>query len=224
MNRLLERYVLKNYDTISFDIFDTLIERNVSDPREIFVKVGEEYFHNEKNDFVKSRIAAEKNARKIKKNNEADLDDIYIMLSEYYPDKDITMIKKIEEKTEIDAVYPKQKVVDLYNRCVAMGKKVYIISDMYLKENTIKNMLHKCGIEGYEKLYVSNVYNKTKASGQLFSTLITEKHIIKKQHIHIGDSFISDILGARKCDLRAVLVYRKNFLKRKVYTIIGRYK
>lgn len=41
MIRFIEDYMLKKYDVISFDIFDTLIERTCSVPADIFELTGE---------------------------------------------------------------------------------------------------------------------------------------------------------------------------------------
>ena len=41
MNQVIAAYILTHFDTISFDIFDTLIERSVSKPTDIFEIVGE---------------------------------------------------------------------------------------------------------------------------------------------------------------------------------------
>ena len=40
MIRFIEDYMLKKYDVISFDIFDTLIERTCSVPADIFELTG----------------------------------------------------------------------------------------------------------------------------------------------------------------------------------------
>ena len=41
MNQVIAAYILTHFDTISFDIFDTLIERSVSNPTDIFEIDGE---------------------------------------------------------------------------------------------------------------------------------------------------------------------------------------
>lgn len=48
---------IEKYDIVSFDIFDTLLKRNVKNPTDVF-----EYIENKHNkaDFCERRIAAEK--------------------------------------------------------------------------------------------------------------------------------------------------------------------
>ena len=42
MNKLVYRYIIRHYQYVSFDVFDTLIERDVNRPSDIFVLVGKE--------------------------------------------------------------------------------------------------------------------------------------------------------------------------------------
>lgn len=60
MNRVLENHILKKYNYISFDVFDTLIERDVPDPKDIFSIIEKT---TDETDFRNKRIKAEKIAR-----------------------------------------------------------------------------------------------------------------------------------------------------------------
>ena len=76
MNQVIAAYILTHFDTISFDIFDTLIERSVSKPTNIFEIVGEKVLGKEhRREFLENRIRAEKKARE--KSCEITLDQIY---------------------------------------------------------------------------------------------------------------------------------------------------
>ena len=81
-----ELYKAQKYDIVSFDIFDTLIERNVEKPTDIFFQVGVGCFSNYEMamDFQKRRIIAEHIARNISKTGEVNLDDIYNALEGQY--------------------------------------------------------------------------------------------------------------------------------------------
>ena len=66
MNQAIAAYILTHFDTISFDIFDTLIERSVSKPTDIFEIVGEKVLGKEhRREFLENRIRAEKGPREI---------------------------------------------------------------------------------------------------------------------------------------------------------------
>ena len=102
-----ELYKAQKYDIVSFDIFDTLIERNVEKPTDIFFQVGVGCFSNYEMamDFQKRRIIAEHIARNISKTGEVNLDDIYNALEGY----DFETCKKLknEEFCNIFVIFPR---------------------------------------------------------------------------------------------------------------------
>ena len=63
-----------DYDIISFDIFDTLIKRDINKPTDVFELIEEKY--NIKN-YKNMRIKAEKTARDNSNCEEVTLDEIY---------------------------------------------------------------------------------------------------------------------------------------------------
>lgn len=63
---------------------------------------------------------------------------------------------------------------------------------MYYDENFIQSLLDKCGIKGYDKLYVSPTYNLTKHCGKLFKLVFDELSYKKYEILHIGDNLLSD--------------------------------
>ena len=89
--------------------------------------------------------------------------------------------------------------------CVKEGKEICFISDMYLPEEIVKEILIKCG---YEKgiLFVSSKYQKRKRNGVLFSVVQEKFH--KKSWLHIGDNLCSDVIAARKNGIRGILIKR----------------
>ncbi len=214
MIKLLEKYILNKYNYISFDIFDTLIERDVNDPRDIFEIIEKEL--GEK-DFRKIRIEAEKKARLKKESGEVILDEIYDEIKDTVIDKEI--IKEYEVKIELKHIEPKYNMVCFLNRCIVQKKDIYLISDMYLSESIIRQFLDKCGIHRYNKLYLSNKYDVNKISGKLFHAFLKDENIDCKKVIHIGDSIRADLLGAQKVKIKAILINRKNRFKRVINTI-----
>lgn len=224
MINLLRKYIIKYFNTISFDIFDTLLIRNVNDPRDIFKIVGNKYFQSDVDAFVRNRIEAEKQARKFEQEGEVSLSQIYNVLKEKYPNIYLSDVQIYEENVEIELISIRKNVADLYYDAIRNHKKVYLITDMYLSENIIKKMLIKCGINEYDRLYISNIYKMTKKTGSLFDKFINDNKIICKKHLHIGDSFKSDFIEARKKKMKSLLVYRKNFIGRLFNSILGRYE
>lgn len=170
---------IEKYDVISFDIFDTLLKRNIKRPTDVFQYMEVKYG---KVGFCKERIEAEKKARLKKNHREINLKDIYNELP-----YDLT---KEELKTESDLLMVNESMLPVYKKALH-EKTVIITSDMYLPEEFVKNILKREGIFGYKKLYLSSTIGKTKSSGELFD-LIKKDIGPGKKIIHIGDSFKSD--------------------------------
>lgn len=207
MNKLLGNFILRKYKNISFDIFDTLIERDVSDPSDIFTLVENE---TGEPDFRIKRIQAEKIARNKSLSKEVNIDDIY---REYNAEKKSSeSLKEVELRLEAEHIHVKKSMLLFYKRCIMEDKNVFLVSDMYLKTKFIDDLLKKCGIYGYKKLYVSCEYKKNKVTSELFGTLLKDEGIMKNDIVHFGDSPKADLLGAWKAGIFSILVMKKNTL------------
>ncbi len=197
---------IKRAQVISFDIFDTLIKRNVPKPEDIFSVV--ELLYDTKNrvksDYCNKRIKAENVARS-QIDREINLDDIY---NYYVGNESVEGLKSLEIDTEIKFCVPNYSIIEIFNRCIKDGKTVYLISDMYHTSETIQKILDKCGVTGYNKLYVSCDENKTKARGDLFLHVKKENNI-KGEWIHIGDSIRGDYTNPRRIGIKSILIRRK---------------
>lgn len=132
MLKSLEK-IVKEYDVISFDIFDTLIKRIVSTPSEVFYLVAKKYKETVNNnadieELYNLRIASEKNAR-LRNKTEISLDDIYSEFPNMY---DINSLKELEISAELEVCFANNEMVDILNYCCSLGKKIVITSDMYM--------------------------------------------------------------------------------------------
>lgn len=210
---LLTNDLIKKYKIISFDIFDTLVLRNVEKPTDLFYLVENQMEGNNAFGFHNKRIQAEKIARQKLSPREVNIDDIY----DYLDINDNNLkenLKAKEIELELASCYANKKIKKFYDRAIENGNEVIIISDMYLPQEVIQAMLGQCGIYGYKKLYVSNSFNANKITGKLFEIAISELGVPKKNIVHLGDSIKADFLGAHKAGIKAVLVHRKNRLRR----------
>lgn len=200
---------IKNYEYISFDIYDTLIKRDTKEPEDLFKLVEEEYNnkHDKKINFVDDRKKAQILAKKDINEEEITLDQIYSKLdkSKY----DIDALKKLEIDLEIKYSRKNNVFYDIYNSCVSDNKKVFIVSDMYLPYDVIEKILNENGYTGYQKLYVSSQIMKTKKTGSLFKYILKNDNIDRKKLIHIGDSVINDYLSPKRNRIKSLLIKRK---------------
>ena len=95
------------------------------------------------------------------------------------------------------------------NACKESGKKIIIISDMYLDSSIIEEILQNCGYDLADvPIYVSSEYGKTKRSGNLFRTVLEHEEVEAGKVLHIGDNLISDYLMPKKCGMKSFL-YRR---------------
>ena len=71
---------IAKYEYISFDVFDTLIKRNIENPTDLFDLVQKIYNQTNKpllENFKEKRIEAERKARELSSHKEPNIDDIY---------------------------------------------------------------------------------------------------------------------------------------------------
>lgn len=203
---IVKRISKKEY--VSFDIFDTLIKRDVKKPTDVFVIIE----HNYKIcDFYKRRIEAEKRARKGKV--DTTIDEIYDIYNELYLNNinEAKKIKNIEKQVEYELCVQNKLLKKVYDFCIENNKKVYLISDMYLSSKILKEILEKNNYSKYEKLYVSCEYDRTKANGELYKHVIKELGIHTSKLIHIGNDIKTDYVMALKNKISAVKVKTKTY-------------
>lgn len=188
----------KNVKAISFDVFDTLIDRPFEKPVDLFKFMENEVASISNgmiNDFSKIRPFCEVETRKILSQEEITLSDIYDTLQEYYgvSDELIEKVKNFEVRSEVSCVSRRGMGQILYNIASDSKKPVYLISDMYLSKNIIEEMLDKCGFNTHEKLYVSSEYLVRKHSGLLFDLFLQENQLKPQNLLHVGDNKKTDI-------------------------------
>lgn len=213
---------IKEADVVSFDIFDTLVKRDVPIPVFVHVIVGQKFAKikcYEIENYMQRRIQAEVNARRVANGKEITLIEIYQHLSGV-SDNDKLVLQRLEVETEYEVCCPNQRLKQIYEKALNEEKRIIITSDMYLPEETILKILDKCGYIGYEKLFLSASYGKTKSSGQLFDEVLS--HYKNTKILHVGDNVKSDYYRAKQRRIDAILIenesdnlefYKKNDMK-----------
>lgn len=205
---------ISKYNYISFDIFDTLIVRNLKKPSDVF-NLMEVTFNKENSinfelkNWGDIRKNAELKARQINKLEEITLDDIYnqVDIDDCYKSK----LKKLELKIELDICKINKRVYKIYEICKKLNKKIIITSDMYLDSNFIKKVLSNNNIE-YDYFYLSSELKKTKRSGSIFQHILSDLQILNSEIIHMGDNIQSDYKSPKKIGIKAILICENNNL------------
>lgn len=192
INKIKE--IVNNAEIVSFDIFDTLLLRNVMEPSDIFKIVEIEYYnqYNKHIDFYKERKKAELIARKKTKFEDITLDDIYDNFNKFFEKQELDLFRQLEIKIEKKFIIANRFMKEVFETAKEGKKQILLISDMYLSKDVITEFLEINGIGGYDKLYVSSDIKKSKATGSIYSHIKNDLCINNKKWIHIGDNYISD--------------------------------
>ena len=185
------------HDVVSFDLFDTLLKRTVLFPEDVFAMVEERTGIRE---FAGSRYRIQKECPQMT------LEEIYECLQEKcgYDSRTLERLKQTELAVESDVILPRKSLVEILNYAKHQGKTVVLVSDMYLDPEFLRQMLKRCGIDGYSALYLSCEYRKLKQEG-LFEILQDEAGN-GKTILHVGNDPYSDVEAAERYGLDAVLV------------------
>lgn len=184
----------KEYDVITFDIFDTLLSRKITDPESILKlidnKINKQY--EKEINFLINRKEAEYRARnRIKK--DINIFDIYDEYAKICKDENLAHdLRNIEIETEKELIQENTLMINSMKYVFEiLKKKVILISDMHLTKNIIIDMLNKFNIVYYDEIWVSNENNLRKDNGTAWEYL---RQIYPDNSIlHIGDNEQSDV-------------------------------
>lgn len=198
------------HPVITFDVYDTLVCRVIYKDRDLWQLVDREYQkrnHVKPIGFYKKRETADHKARKTYPYREVTLDEIYEVFADLYGQELADACKALEIELEINLTFPNDEVIEAYQYALKQNKKVYIISDMYLTDTIIGQVLEHNKITGYDKLFVSCIYRKTKhEGGALFSAVLEEIQADAKDVLHIGNDAKADIQQSKAVGLDAYLI------------------
>lgn len=187
------KQLIESYEVISFDIFDTLAMRTVYFNHDVFRVVGEKY-RKFVPDFFNVRVCAEK---ELSKTSYPYIEKIYAYIKKVcgISRKLAKEIMNYEIEVERRVIIARRDVVDIFNYCKKSGKRVYIVSDMYIHKEELEKILNNIGIVGYDKIFISCEYDTSKHQ-HLFENY---KNEIKAQsYLHIGDNMLCDIESSAK--------------------------
>lgn len=184
---------LKDYKTVSFDIFDTLVTRSLLEPDDVFhimsAEIKEKY--NLNIDFLKYRKLAEINAG-VRCGVSTTIYDIYEELEkiEGFSHEFASELLEMELLLERRLIVPRRDMVNLFCKLVSHNKCVILVSDMYLPSTILEEILADCGISGYEELIVSCECGCRKDADTIWDYIFTKYN--KESFVHVGDNPRSD--------------------------------
>lgn len=188
---------IKAYEVISFDIFDTLVQRTVLELGDLFNLIQTELQKQGINmPFSKWRREAEDGANREK--TAPSLEDIYFQFQKDHnlDIETICKMRNLEYGMDREIIRPRNKIVKAFNFASENNKIVIFTSDMYYSSSQIKEILKKCGIDFDGQVLISSEIGADKVNGGLYDELI--KIADGRSILHIGDNFEVDYLNAQK--------------------------
>lgn len=213
MEQELKKIIDQN-KIISFDIFDTLLLRNVYQPDDIFrilEKEVKKYYDIE--DFYNIRVSSELEARNNVQNRECNYDEIYNII-ENKVGKKAVKIKTRELELEEQFITANSFMKKIFDYAIQKKKKVLCISDMYLEQKQISKLLKKAGYPAVP-IFVSNEYRQNKGNQGLFRIAQEKMKLGQSNWLHIGDNIYSDYQQPIKFGINAY--HYKNVREQSIY-------
>lgn len=200
---------IKKHDVISFDIFDTLLMRRVYEPHDVFTIVQNKALAEglDIKCFYDNRVQAEINLlHKI-----PTLAELYDELQRLSGISETVKkrLMQMEIETEKQVIVPRREIVKIWKETIWLGKPVYLISDMYLPTELLKELLKENGIDGFKGLYNSCDFHKPKVNG-LF--LVFTKEVTGESYLHIGDHMQADGICAGQAGMDSFVIQKASVL------------
>lgn len=182
-------------DIISFDIFDTLLVRAWFFPDNLFAYLDEVVMSRFGiADFARLRKEAERLARLECLVGDVDISAIYVALGKLCGrPEDMSDVRALEESAELLALRPRKDVIEAAHQLKARGKCIVLISDMYLTEEFLRNVLTTYGIDMYDSLYLSCATGLRKDRGDIWAIIAQRENVIPQRWLHVGDNEHSDL-------------------------------
>lgn len=184
----------------SFDVFDTVLTRDVYQPKDVFFILGlrleKKGIIRDALSFQKMRITAERLARQTVNKEEVSISDIYAKLQELMNIQTDVALKIMEEELKIEYEF----ISPIQENLKKIDNNTVLVSDTYFNSDFVRKLLKKVGAPNYLEVYTSSEVLKTKNSGKMFEFLGQKYKIME----HTGDNYISDFHNANLYGIRGI--------------------
>ncbi|QQO53387.1 MAG: glycosyltransferase [Thiohalocapsa sp. PB-PSB1] len=203
---------LPQVEQVTFDLFDTLVERAATQPTDVFQLVGMSapgQFGGARF-YAKARIMAETRARENAAGEEVTLEAIFAELAAEagLTDSETALLRSRELEIEEALIQVKPSGRWLYDRAADNGKHISILTDTYLPRSFVESVLEKTGYDRHDALFVSSHVNATKHFGTLFQLWQQQTGSSPSSVLHIGDNHHSDVSVPKRLGFKTLQVER----------------
>lgn len=185
---------------VSFDLFDTLIQRVTGKPEDVFAllepavsRLTGHTFTNYQE--VRPQAAWLAKLKRQRPREETTLAEIYEQML------DMALLTPLQAETvlgwEIETekrlLLRREQGLRLFMAAREAGLRVCITTDTYFQKPILKGILKGLAIEGYHDIYASSEYREQKYYGGLFEILLAKEKLSAAEVLHIGDNQHSDV-------------------------------
>ena len=204
--RKLERLILRakriidrpEVKVVSFDVFDTCLTRLSFQPQDVF-RLALQQTNNHPAIF-QERCRAESEIKRTGVPYPT-FEAIWRFLGTtcHLSDLQVQQLSQREIQMEKSLVSARKQILDLYEYAIKSGKRVITVSDMYLDNRTIGEMLTLAGYQSPERIYISCECLGSKSDGKLFDYVLEQEPVTSPRQIfHVGNDYVSDSWEARR--------------------------
>lgn len=205
--------LVEQADVVSFDVFDTLLDRPILRPSDVFVLASETVRRVHQRwitpEWPEQRVAAEQHCYgKPGIGPDITIEDIYAELKarEIADAKTLELLLQAELDTELEMLTATTRGKRLFDAAKRSKKTVLLLSDMYLPKELIETALTSAGYSGWERLVVSGYDKIGKHSGTAFAR-VTQDYP-GKTIAHFGDNLAADVTQPRHYGVMSKLLQR----------------
>jgi len=209
--------LIDRVDVVSFDVFDTLLVRRLADPDLVKIPVaryiaGRAHTLGIELNWLEIARLRDEIERQQRAHNgqhfpdhEACYDDfmpetLQRVFGQRLPDGFFEQVADYEVRLENAVLVPRARLVAWIESLHARGKRLLLISDIYLPAKYIVRMVADKGLDHYFEGVVSSADSfNAKASGTAYPLVEERYGLSRDRWLHVGDNPVSD--GARPLEL-----------------------
>lgn len=240
------RELAHGMEVVSFDLFDTLLIRRIHDPdlvklpvaRFIAARASEANLHWSWQRVQKLRDDIEKRHREETGRTFVDHEACYPRFMEetlgviFGAERGAALLQEVtdyELSMENSMLVPRQLMAEWLVELAGQGKRIFILSDIYLPARHLRVLVEHAGLLPYVEEVVSSADSfLAKASGKGFELVRDRFGLGGKSWLHVGDNPVSDGLRPAEAGITALVLHdgsekhRKAVVKRYVNYGAGR--
>jgi len=211
-------------DTVSFDVFDTVFIRRLADPDLVKIPVAR-YIAEHANALgidinwlevarLRNEIERQQRAHSGQHypDHEACYDDfmpdmLQRVFGERLPGDLFERVANYEIKLENAVLVPRARLVEWIDSLHQRGKRLFLVSDIYLPAKYIDKMVADKGLAHYFDGVVSSADSfNAKASGTGYPLIEKRYGLNRERWLHVGDNPISDGTRPIEFGIRALVI------------------